>query len=162
MRNNKTHFSVFEEMYGKNLITFSKYSKILNEINKGLLDLLVEGKKIRIGKNIGQIKIVSRPRANYNSIDWGASKKLKQQIIDSGEIPKDKENPDGKDWLVYFVDDRYLQFEWVKYKHIDGLSFRHLGVTNYKFTPVFHARRRLSAVKNNNLIEMTYEHKNYK
>jgi len=157
----KEHYEVFVSLHGDK-VSYSQYSKILRDINKELLKLLIDGKTIRIGNNLGVLKVVSIARTNFTQPNFGESNKLKQQIIDRGEVPRDKNNPDGKDWLVYFTDDRYLTFRWEKWTtNIEKNIYRATNSTSYNFSVMRDAGRSLGNNRDKNLIEMTYEHKSY-
>jgi len=49
------------------------------------------------------------------SIDWGASNKRKQEIIDSGLTPFNKTTaPDGIEWFIYHEGGDYYKWRWFK------------------------------------------------
>lgn len=74
-----------------------------------------------LGARLGYLSIV-RVQRNYASkstrnIDWPASNKRRQQLIDEGKTPYSKTTaPDGVKWFVYFTgQDYYVRFYWDKY-----------------------------------------------
>lgn len=154
----KEQYELFVDTFGE-VVDYKTYSKVIKEINKEFLNLLLDGKSITVGRSVGKLQIKRFERVNFNQPNWGESNKRKQEIIDRGGIPKDKDNPDGEDWVVYFVDDTYLKFDWQKYERDLERVSRAKNSTFYVFTPMFHARRSLGEIKNKDLIEVNYDKK---
>jgi len=79
-------------------IPISIYKTILYNYNFEQSKLLLKGEKITLPK-IGELSII---RVTYDSTkpDWGASQRFKEYLKEQGLTTKDKNNPDGKLWLV--------------------------------------------------------------
>lgn len=93
-------------------VDYRMFSKILHTFYKGITDSLIKtGVPLNFGSNMGRLSILlkeRRPRTNKITgkaqypIDWGASLKLKKEIIERGDIPYHKDNaPNGENWFVY-------------------------------------------------------------
>lgn len=102
----------------KTLMTYRLFTKIVESYNKKVITALVEdGASIKMGNNLGYLYIQSNKKKDPFSsanIDWPSSKKLKQELIDRGETPKDKDHPDGKNWFQFYEDADYLRVAWTK------------------------------------------------
>lgn len=98
------------------IINYNQFKEIITLFNKKASDYIVQGENLNLQNRLGYIqirKIIPTIRST-SRIDWNESKKYKQELISKGEIPKDKENPDGKDWLIYINQPFYLRWAWVK------------------------------------------------
>lgn len=112
------------------LISIEIYKYVIKTFNKRIVEKILEGYKFNLGANLGFIAI-KRLKRNHNrlSINWGASKKLKKEIIERGGIPYNKETaPDGEKWFVYYTDDyKHLWFwkrSWCTVKNKSFYAFR--------------------------------------
>lgn len=100
------------------------FREIIYRYNKKMVDALIDGDVVNMGSYLGYLNISKIERGNPNFIsqkgnatpNWHASNKRKQEIIDRGGIPKDKEHPEGENWIVYYTDPYYLRYSWVKNK----------------------------------------------
>lgn len=104
-------------------------SKILKEVNDLLLDeVILNNYRLKLGNCI-EIKLVRIPR-NFDrlAVNWGASNKLKKEILDRGGVLTNKigvtenGNPkfdDGEKWMVFFTDEYYITLKrsilYIKY-----------------------------------------------
>lgn len=96
----------------------NEYSKVLNALNDLMLDsIILENYTLILGDAI-RLKLVKRQR-NFDklAVNWGASNKLKKEILDRGGKPakkigtSDNGNPifdGGERWMVFFTDDDYV------------------------------------------------------
>jgi len=110
-----------------------KYKDILSNFFKSVGVKLVEGKKFNLNNSNGYLAIRRVERSFYKPrINWGASNKYKQKIIDEGGTPLSGDNG-GKPWLVYFTDDEYFRLAWIKPT---------VGIKNTKFYKFLPARGR--------------------
>lgn len=102
----------------KTLMTYKTFTKIIEVYNEKVIKALVEdGASIKLGNNLGYLYILRKDKKNLFSmknIDWKASKEYKQELIDNGETPKDKEHPQGKNWFQFYTDVDYLRVAWTK------------------------------------------------
>lgn len=131
-------FEIFKELGG----TLSKkdYNKAFAAYNKEAMRQVVEeAKHFPIGGYLGGIQIVRQDRSYRSkamrSINWAASNKLKQDLIDQGITPRSKDNPDGKPWLIRygFEDDQYIIIQWDNITPARRSSVHHNRVLAYKF-----------------------------
>lgn len=112
---------VTEETLG---LTYAQFTLILREFNKRFRDYIIEtGAPLSFGGAMGNIKIVlkeRRPRKNTNgelkyAINWGASLKLKKEIIARGGTPYNEETaPDGEKYIVYMTEGWVPYIKWVQ------------------------------------------------
>lgn len=101
-----------------------KFRDILYYFNTKAKDALInEGRVINMKQYLGYIYIQKIPRNDERfgskssaMPNWNESKKYKQELIDQGIQIKDKEHPDGENWIVYFDDDHYVRYSWTKKK----------------------------------------------
>lgn len=107
------------------------FKEVIARHNKKAADAVIFGKVLNFGNRIGNL-LIKKIRRNYNKpvVDWGESKRLKAQIIESGQIPQGPDNIDGPSWLVYFSDPWYLRWAWSK-KDVCRVKYQ----SAYKFTP---------------------------
>ena len=107
------------------------FKEVLARFNKKAADAVIFGQAFNFGSRIGHL-LIKKIRRNYEKpvVDWGESKKLKASIIAKGLTPRDKDNPNGEDWLIYFSDPWYLRWAWSK-KSLCRVK----NQTVYKFVP---------------------------
>lgn len=105
---------------------YTTFISILKSYNLFNLRKILRGNTMYIGKQIGNLKVVSRKRRTSpdgycSSINYPETNKLKQLLLDRGEIPYCKEDAEkaklegvpynGKFYLVYHIeDDIWFQF----------------------------------------------------
>lgn len=115
-------------------IPFSFYKYLCTELNLEYSKEVLKGSSMDLSCGIGSISIVEKGRdftkpSTCKAVNWNKSKKVKQALIDAGEIPYDKVNaPNGVKWHVKFDDD-FSYWWWWKYR--TGL---HNGAY-YRFVP---------------------------
>lgn len=103
-----------EKEYIISSLTYNEFNKIVRDFNKEIADKILKGYKFQPGFRLGLFNIVRDIRRGQ-TIDWGASNKLKKEILAKGEILYDKEkNPEGKEWLLYYLDNEYFKWKWSK------------------------------------------------
>ena len=102
----------------KTLMTYKTFLKIIETYNEKVIKALVEdGASVKLGNNLGYLYILRKDKKNMfamKNIDWKASKEFKQELIDRGETPKDKDHPQGKNWFQFYTDVDYLRVAWTK------------------------------------------------
>jgi hypothetical protein len=107
------------------------YKETISRFNKKAADSIIFGSVLNFGNRIGNL-LIKKIRRNYAKpeIDWGASRKLKAELISKNIQPKDEQHPDGAEWFVYYTDPWYLRWAWSK-KRICRIK----NQTVYKFVP---------------------------
>ena len=110
-------------------IPLSIYKSILFNCNFEQTKNLILGNVVNIPK-LGNLNIIRVP---YDSTkpDWGASNRFKSYLKDNGITTKDKNNPNGKLWLVDNGLDRddFTLIKWHKY------NSRLKNKLQYRFRP---------------------------
>jgi hypothetical protein len=91
------------------------YREVLARIFKRVSNHIIFGGMFNLQNNLGYIRI-KKIKRNYTKLvpDWGASNKLKAALVAEGKVPKDKEHPQGEEWLVFYSDPWYLRWAWIK------------------------------------------------
>jgi hypothetical protein len=119
----KEVYDAFMEKYPKTDITYDLFMYITREFNLKLIGALLDGKTVKLGHNLGQLR-VRRVQRNHEkpAVDWGATTIAR----------KEHQNPDI---LVFFTDDYYYRFSWAKGK-VKNISL-------YKWHPTKGMRKRL-------------------
>jgi hypothetical protein len=142
---------VNEGLIDKKLVPYMTFYKVIRQFHKEISDKIIFD-TYQFKTEIGQFEVL-RDERKGKSIDWNASKKRKQEIIDSGNVPFNAEsNPDGIKWFVYHEGD-YFKWNWFKDK---GISFTK-NIKFYVFKPTSINRRAVAkAVKNNPFAELDY------
>ena len=118
---------------------------IIREYNLQKLKLLFKGCPIYLNKHLGNISLLEKKRKWSNTghtmgVDYAATKKLKQQILDAGQIPYCKQDEDaalargeeyhGIKYLIYFTSDTQI---WFKYRC--DLNNKADNTALYRFIP---------------------------
>lgn len=101
----------------KMILDFEKFKKILSTYNKLASEKIIEGGNLNLTNKLGYVqirKIIPPTLERQQVIDWKQSYDFKKELISKGITPKDKENPKGKNWLVYKRQPWYLRWAWVK------------------------------------------------
>src|SRR5690606_21174779 len=91
------------------------YKEVLSRFNKKACDAVIFGAFLNLGANLGYL-LIRKIKRRYDKPkpDWGESNKLKQKLIDEGKVPKDKDHPDGEEWIKFYSDPWYLRWAWMK------------------------------------------------
>jgi hypothetical protein len=123
----------FEDIYGRFVqkypdteITYDLFFFILREYNRKLVGALLDGKTIKMGHNLGQLK-VARVQRNHEkpTINWKETMDLR---LETGDVTV----------KVFYTDDFYYRFKWLKGK-VQTISY-------YKWYPTKGMRKRLTRV----------------
>ena len=127
------------KFYGRKKMSYRDFSRIINRYNKLIVEAVASGETWKMPLNMGIVKLVTGSR-NFKRkrIDWPASHKLKQDIIDRGGTPRKAGTEEGENWIVYYTDDFYCRVNWDK-KGTKGNSLRNWKV--YKFYPAWGFKR---------------------
>lgn len=105
------------------------FLSIIGHFNNLIINEVIErGYTFNMCHNLGSI-IVRRKKRTRKKIDWNASKKYRQKLIDEGKVPYDKkESPDGIKWFIYHNGDYNYVLFWrkgmIKHKHVFSLTFQ--------------------------------------
>lgn len=142
---------VDEGIIDKKEINFQKeFRPVVKEFYKLISHEIAEkAYKFNLG-GLGEFKAVKDKRRG-KSINWGDSNKRKQEIIDSGQVPFNKETaPDGIKWFILHEGD-YFKWQWYK----SNSYVKNINVSTFKVTRT--NRIMLGrAVKNDPYAETTY------
>lgn len=136
----------------KNEIPYKLFYDIIREFHKEISNKIVFDTYRFKPSEIGVFEILRLDRKG-KSIDWNASKKRKQEIIDAGGTPYSKLNaPNGIEWFVYHEGD-YFKWNWFKdtgAKFVKNLKF-------YVFKAATGNRRAVAkAIKQNPFADLDY------
>lgn len=125
------HYLKTVETTKKRPTPYWMFKEVLSRYNKKVSDAIIFGQTLNLGSRLGYVQIRKIKRNYENPIpDWGESKKIKQELISKGITPKDQNNPDGQEWIVFFNDPWYLRWAWIKRKVCKVKNH-----TVYKFMP---------------------------
>ncbi len=102
----------------KKLMSYKLFIEIIERYNAKVIKALVEdGASIKLWNNLGYLYVLKQKKkdmfANTN-IDWLASNAFRPELIARGDIPKDKDHPNGKNWFQFYEDTDYLRIAWTK------------------------------------------------
>jgi hypothetical protein len=112
-------------------IPYWMFKEVIARFNKRAADAIIFGQVLNIGNRLGYI-LIKKIRRNYRKpvVNWGQSKTVKNDLIKAGITPKDENNPQGTEWMVFYTDPWYLRWAWSK-KRICRVK----NQTVYKFMP---------------------------
>lgn len=93
------------------------YTKIINRCNTDIINHLLKGEKIQFPKKLSYIEI-RRSTRNFNKpqVNWNASNKLKEKLLNEGKKLYDDETGEGHEWIIYYTDDDYCFTYWNKFR----------------------------------------------
>lgn len=112
------------------VLSYNKYKEVIIAFNKELINKIIKTGYIFVAPyKCGTIKVIQLERKFTikedgkikGAVDWGASNKLKAEIIERGEIPykaeKDSNNKiigdnGGVEWMCYFTTPTYFSWAW--------------------------------------------------
>lgn len=116
---------------GVKVVPYWMFKEVIGRFNKKCANSVIFGQVLNFQSRLGYL-LIKKIRRNYEKpvVDWGESKKMKAEIIASGQIPRDDEHPDGENWLNYYSDPWYLRWAWHK-KRVCRVK----NQTVYKFVP---------------------------
>lgn len=95
------------------LLDFYKFREVIYSYNKEAVNQMIQGETINLNESLGYVYVLKIKRPN-KAINWEESLAYKQELLDSGKTIKDSDNPEGKNWLVYFNNNYYLRWAWKK------------------------------------------------
>jgi hypothetical protein len=111
----KDSYKYFCFTHPEEKIPYWMYKEVISRINKKASNAIIFGDMLNLQNNLGYLRIKKIKRNYLKPIpDWGASNKLKAQLVIEGKVPKDRDHPDGEEWMVFFTDPWYLRWAWVK------------------------------------------------
>ena len=93
------------------------FRDICSEFNIGVMDYILEGKKVNMGFNLSTISITRHDRDPRNPrIDWGESNKYRKELLKEGKEIFNPDTEKGEQWFIYHTDPFYCKFYWNKGK----------------------------------------------
>lgn len=97
-------------------VPYWMYKEVLTRVNKKASNEIIFGSVFNLGANLGYV-LIRKIRRNFDKPkpDWGASNKIKKELIAKGITPKDQNNPNGEEWIKFYSDPWYLRWAWTKY-----------------------------------------------
>ena len=107
----------------REIMSERRFKSIIYKFNEKARERLIyDGEVINMKQYLGFLYVQKVPRNDPRFIgnkssrmpNWAESKKYKQELTDQGVQIKDKEHPDGKNWIVYFDDEDFVRFSWTK------------------------------------------------
>lgn len=128
----------------KELCSYREFYDIIREFNKGISNKIIYN-QYTFKINIGYFRVI-RVQRRGKSINWGASNKRKQELIEQNLVPYNKETaPHGLEWFIYHEGD-YFIWNWFKDKSAKFIK----NVVSYKLLPTAGNRKEVAqAVKLN-------------
>lgn len=114
-RTAKDMYKFFKKQNPDSKVVYWFFKEVLSRYNKKVSEYIIAGETLRLGSKLGYSAIrkidrtYSKPTPN-----WGASLKLKNQLIKEGKTPKGPDNPNGEEWLVFYTDSYYFRWSWIK------------------------------------------------
>jgi hypothetical protein len=144
---------VKQDIIDKNEISYRDFFNVIREFHKEISSKIIFDTYRFKPSEIGVFEIIKDIRRG-KSIDWNASKKRKQQLLDDGLVPFSKaEAPDGIKWFVYHEGSDYFKWNWFKdtgAKFIKNIKY-------YTFKVTTGNRRTVApAVKQNPFADLDY------
>lgn len=145
------------------VMTYPLFKEIISRYNKKISEEIVKGKGVYLGAKLGYIKIRSlkpfsseRLKENKGIPLWPDSFALRDQIIREGDVPKSKENPDGKEWIV-FAEGPHFRWAWIK----NMRGCRVAGHQVYGFYPTKgingNKKKLINHIRSNPMATLNYE-----
>lgn len=120
IRKPKTHscaemYKYYKQKHPDTHIPYWMFKEVISRFNKKASDAIIFGSLLNLGNRLGYI-LIKKIRRSYKKLepDWGASNKIKAQLIAEGKTPKDKDHPDGEEWIKFYTDPWYLRWGWMK------------------------------------------------
>jgi hypothetical protein len=116
--NNPRHVNDLEDLCP---ISYKTYKSVLSEMNKRAIKDIIDGNHLTLNYNLGDLCIKNFKRtlkqredgSIHSTVNWGDSKKRKQEIIDRGGTPLLGDNG-GEPWHVYYTHPKIVRFSWWK------------------------------------------------
>lgn len=94
----KELFNKYLELYPDSLISYKDYVDVLTVMNKKMVEFILNGETIKLGNNMGSIRIKKIQRSS-SSVNWCETNKLKKKGINK---------------FVYFTSDYWYRWFWNK------------------------------------------------
>jgi len=112
------------------------FTQICKDYNRGLLDLLLEGKEVKMGTGLSSLRIVKRKNkfVKRPRINWKASLEYRDELQAKGEKLYDAKTGTGTKWFIYYLPEYLMRFRWY------GSWSRTRNAKVYKFYPVRSAK----------------------
>jgi hypothetical protein len=136
IRRPRTHstkdvYNYYKAQHPKAKEPYWLFKEVVARYNKKASDAVIMGQVFNFGSKLGHL-LIRKIRRNYEKpvVDWGESKRYRNELLLAGKIPKGPDTPEGENWLSYFSDPWYLRWGWVKKK-----LCRVKNQTVYKFVP---------------------------
>jgi hypothetical protein len=144
---------VEQGIINKDEFVYKDFYNVIREFHKEIAKKIINDQYKFKPSQIGIFEITKDIRRGQ-SINWGASNKRKQEIIDSGLVPYNKENsPEGIEWFIYHEGGDYYKWRWFK---DTGAKF----ISNIKYYNFQAARANLrglaKAIKENPFASLEY------
>ena len=100
----------------KYIINQSEFSYIVkNTMKLGLDSMINEGANFSLHAKLGYFKIASKKnKPGTRVVNQFETRKLKKELIEQGIQIRTKDNPNGRNYLVYFLDSVYYRLKWFK------------------------------------------------
>jgi hypothetical protein len=94
-------------------VSYAVFKDILFSFNEGIMDTIIDGGEFNMRNRLSSLCITRQERDPRNPrVDWAASAKVKQEIINEGGKPHD--GTSGENWLVHYTDPFYVRWRWNK------------------------------------------------
>lgn len=134
MKPNEVYKIYSNELGGK--IPRRQFHALTLEYNRLLVDRLLEGQSVSLGKLLGSIRIVKNKNTFKNpKIDWGASNKYRKELEEEGTPLYDKKTGKGTKWIIYHMPEYRFMFLWERPRKV----IRNSAV--FRFHPVRTSRK---------------------
>ena len=96
-------------------LPYNQWKELCEEFNNMVIDALLDGERVEMGSGLSYLQII-RDKNEFKkpSVDWKASYKLRQELLDEGKELFDSKTGKGEKWLVYFTNEYYFRYYWNK------------------------------------------------
>lgn len=125
-------------------IPFTTFSLILKTYNDRIIHSVLKGNTFPMGQ-LGSLSVTRKPRLFHldesvgvitKNINWHESNKKRQELIDQGITPYDKNTaPDGVKWFIYHDEPYTYWYKWIRSKWIRNKKVIKFTPTNFINTP---------------------------
>ena len=154
----KEIYKLFCKDNGKDAIDYNTFVEIISKFNKNVVDLILDGKYFTMKHNMSTLSIARNKRdPACPKIDWKATNDLKKEYIRDGVELYNHETGEGTRYLVYYTDEYYVRFRWVKdqCKVSNKFVYRFDAARGTKGTSPM--ERLASIINNDDLAYLTYK-----
>lgn len=118
----------FETFNFNHTITYGEYYNLLYTLLNQMVEEVLAGEKLQTPFGTFSI-LLKENEFKRKGVNYAASMKRKQEIIDAGGIPYSKETGEGEKYLQYFTKDHYFFISIGRNRRIQ------IGNIKYKFVP---------------------------